>query len=198
MNLMIEAMMWRCRLRNAHTPVRRATALIPSAFAGFCIGVTLLQACTIGPKYQKPSPALVPPAYKEAGQWKTAQPQDAALKGNWWEVFQDAQLNTLEEQLGKANQTLRAAQDTYLQARAALRFSRAGQYPQAAAGSLTSRQRQSSNRPLRGATSPSDFSDFVLSSDVSYEADVWGGSAGPSKPAARRRRPAPPIWKRFA
>jgi outer membrane protein TolC len=96
------------------------------------------------------------------------------LKGNWWEVFQDSQLNTLEEQLGKANQTLRAAQDTYLQARAALRFTRAGQYPQATAGSLTSRQRQSSNRPLRGATSPSDFSDYVLASDVSYEADVWG------------------------
>jgi len=128
----------------------------------------------VGPRYEKPVPTVVPPAYKEAGQWKSAQPQDTALKGNWWEVFNDSQLNTLEEQLGKANQTLRAAQDTYSQARAAVRIARADQYPQATAGATATRQRQSSNRALRGATSPSDFSDFVLSSEVSYEADMWG------------------------
>jgi NodT family efflux transporter outer membrane factor (OMF) lipoprotein len=166
--------MRRAFVRQSPTPRGRVIACIPLALTRLCFGLALLQGCTIGPKYEKPTPALVPTAYKEAGQWKTAQPQDTALKGNWWEVFQDAQVNTLEEQLGKANQTLRAAQDTYLQARAALRFTRAGQYPQATAGSLTSRQRQSSNRPLRGATSPSDFSDYVLASDVSYEADVWG------------------------
>ncbi|HXN95548.1 MAG TPA: RND transporter, partial [Candidatus Acidoferrales bacterium] len=54
--------------------------------------------CTVGPKYRRPT-AEVPPAYKEVGDWKPAQPNDQNLDGNWWEIFQDPQLNVLEAQV---------------------------------------------------------------------------------------------------
>jgi NodT family efflux transporter outer membrane factor (OMF) lipoprotein len=144
-----------------------------SVFAIFCFELGLIQGCSVGPKYTKPV-AQIPASYKEMGNWKTAEPSDASRKDKWWEVFRDSQLNALEDKLTVSNQTLRAAQDRFLEARAALKFSRAGEFPLVIAGGTASRQRQSSNRPLRGTTSPSDYSDFVLSADVSYEADVWG------------------------
>src|SRR5258705_6831305 len=144
-----------------------------SVFAVFCFGLGLIEGCSIGPKYTKPI-AQTPPAYKEIGNWKPAEPSDAARKDKWGEVLRDPELNVLEDKLTVSNQTLRAAQDRFLEARAALKFSRAGEFPQITAGGLASRQRSSSNRPLRGPTSPSNYSDFVLSGDISYEADVWG------------------------
>jgi NodT family efflux transporter outer membrane factor (OMF) lipoprotein len=138
-----------------------------------CFGLSLIGGCSIGPKYTRPA-AQIPPSYKETGNWKPAQPSDAARKDNWWEIFKDPELNSLEEKLSVANQTLRAAQDRFLEARSAVRFARAGEFPLVTAGAAASRQRQSSNRVLRGATSPSNYSDFVVSGDVSYEADVWG------------------------
>jgi NodT family efflux transporter outer membrane factor (OMF) lipoprotein len=143
------------------------------AAAIFCLALLLIEGCSVGPKYTKPV-AQVPPSYKEAGNWKPAEPGDTARKDNWWEVFRDPQLNTLEDKLTVSNQTLRIAQDRFLEARAALKFSRGGEFPQVTAGGAASRQRQSSNRALRGATSPSNYSDFILSGDISYEADVWG------------------------
>ena len=81
-------------------------------------GPLLLAGCTVGPDYVKPS-AEVTPAYKEqpltgdkidaAGSWTPAHPSDAALRSNWWEAFGDTELDALEEQVGTANQDLKAA-----------------------------------------------------------------------------------------
>jgi NodT family efflux transporter outer membrane factor (OMF) lipoprotein len=144
-----------------------------SLFVICCFALGLIEGCAVGPKYTKPT-AQIPPSYKETGNWKPAEPSDAVRKENWWELFKDPELNRLEDLLTVSNQTLRAAQDRFLEARAALRISRAGEFPQITTGGLASRQRQSSNRALRGATSPSNYSDFVLSGNLSYEADVWG------------------------
>src|SRR6266404_5288560 len=144
-----------------------------SMLAFFCFGLALIEGCSIGPKYTKPI-AQTPPAYKEIGNWKPAEPSDAARKENWWEVFNDPELNSLEQKLTVSNQTLRIAQDRFLEARAQLKFTRAGQFPVITAGGSGDRIRQSSNRALRGVTSASNYSDYVLSADVSYEADVWG------------------------
>jgi NodT family efflux transporter outer membrane factor (OMF) lipoprotein len=143
-----------------------------SAFAILCLA--LIEGCSVGPKYTKPT-AQIPPAYKEIGNWKPAEPSDQALKGNWWEIFKDPQLNALEEQLTVSNQTLRLALDSFIQARAALRISRSAQFPLVTAGASITRNRQSANRALKGATSPVYYSDFLVSGgDISYEADVWG------------------------
>ena len=143
-----------------------------SAFAILCLA--LLEGCSVGPKYTKPT-TQIPPAYKEIGNWKPAEPSDQARKGNWWEIFKDPQLNALEEQLTVSNQTLRVAQDSFIQARAALRISRSAQFPLVTVGANITRNRQSSNRALKGPTSPVNYSDFLVSGgDISYEADVWG------------------------
>jgi len=116
-----------------------------------------------------------PPAYKEIGNWKPAQPNDQKLGGNWWEIFQDPQLNALEQQINVSNQNLKAAAAQYQQARAALRYVRADYYPTLTAAPSASRQRYSGHRPPQ--TSIFDgltFNDFVLPIDLSYQVNAWG------------------------
>jgi NodT family efflux transporter outer membrane factor (OMF) lipoprotein len=129
--------------------------------------------CAVGPKYHVP-PAPVPPAYKEVGDWKPAQPNDQNLGGEWWTIFQDSQLDALELQINVSNQNLKAAAAQYQQARALLRYYRADYYPTVTADPSAARTRVSANSPintvLRGAT----YNDFVLPFEVSYQADVWG------------------------
>lgn len=129
--------------------------------------------CAVGPKYHTPA-IQAPPAYKEVGNWKPAQPNDQNLGGTWWTIFQDPKLNALEEQVNISNQNLKAAQAQFQQARAVLRYYRADYYPTVTAGPEATRTRVSANAPtnltLRGAT----YNDFVLPFDVSYQADVWG------------------------
>src|ERR1700733_11483417 len=88
------------------------------------VGVLSFAGCAVGPKYKTPT-APVTPAYKEMGDWKTAQPSDQNLGGNWWELFHDPQLNALEQQINVSNQNIRAAVAQYQQARAVLRYNRA-------------------------------------------------------------------------
>jgi outer membrane protein TolC len=109
-----------------------------------------LTGCTVGPKYHRPS-APMPPAYKEISNWKTAQPSDQKLTGNWWEVFQDAQLNALEQQISISNQNVKAALAQYTQARAVLRYYRADYYPTITADPSATRTRYSVNRPPRSS-----------------------------------------------
>jgi NodT family efflux transporter outer membrane factor (OMF) lipoprotein len=138
--------------------------------------LTLLQlsGCTIGPKYHTPT-AEVPPAYKEVGDWKPAQPNDQNLGGNWWEIFQDPQLNALEKQVDVSNQNLKAAAAQYTQARALLRYFRADYYPTVTAGASAARTRVSQNAPPPGSQFVGiTYNDFQVPVNVSYEADVWG------------------------
>jgi NodT family efflux transporter outer membrane factor (OMF) lipoprotein len=130
--------------------------------------------CTVGPNYHTPV-TEIPPSYKEAENWKPAQPNDQNLGGNWWTIFQDPQLDALELQVNVSNQNLKAAEAQYQQARAVLAYNRADFYPTVTAGASASRTRVSSRRPppnsiFNGIT----YNDFVLPVDLSYQADVWG------------------------
>jgi NodT family efflux transporter outer membrane factor (OMF) lipoprotein len=138
------------------------------------IGMLQLTGCVVGPKYHTPV-APAPPAYKEVGNWKPAQPNDQSLGGNWWTIFQDPQLDALELQVNVSNQNLKAAAAQFQQARAALHYSRADYFPTATAGLSGTRTRVSANRPppnsiFNGITD----NDFTLPVDVSYQVDVWG------------------------
>ena len=74
---------------------------------GLLLGLTVFtSACMVGPKYSKvstPAPPAFkeqpPPEFKEANIWKPGEPRDDKLRGNWWEVYKDPQLNALEEQV---------------------------------------------------------------------------------------------------
>jgi NodT family efflux transporter outer membrane factor (OMF) lipoprotein len=130
--------------------------------------------CAVGPKYKIPSIA-VPPAYKEIGNWKTAQPNEQNLGGNWWEIFHDPQLNALEQQINVSNQNLKAAVAQYQQSRAALRYVRADYYPTVTAGASATRERYSDNRPPQSSGFDGmTFNDFVLPFNVSYQVNAWG------------------------
>ena len=130
--------------------------------------------CTVGPRYAKPT-VPAPPAYKEIPpDWKTAQPSDQIAKGKWWEIFQDPQLNELEEKVNVSNENLKAAEAQFQQARALVRFNRAGYYPTVTAGVSGSREHLSSHRPLVPSSTSINGTDLVIPLDVSYEVDVFG------------------------
>ena len=156
-------------LRSLQNGIAFRLRMLPILLLGFL----LIGGCSVGPKYSKPT-TQIPPAYKENANWKTAQPSDQAQKGNWWEIFQDPQLNALEEKVNVSNQTLRAAVDRYQEARDVLRETRSSLFPLVNAAATGSQNRQSQNKSLFGGTAPVNYSDLVLSGDVSYEADVWG------------------------
>jgi NodT family efflux transporter outer membrane factor (OMF) lipoprotein len=137
------------------------------------VAVLQLNGCTVGPKYHAPA-AEVPPAYKEAGNWKPAQPDDRNLGGTWWTIFQDPQLDALELQVNVSNQNLKVAEAQYRQARAVLRYYRADYYPTVTAGPSATRTQVSSNSPVSAALRGTTYNDFVFPLDLSYEADVWG------------------------
>jgi NodT family efflux transporter outer membrane factor (OMF) lipoprotein len=115
-----------------------------------------------------------PSAYKEAGDWKPAQPNDQNLGGEWWTIFQDPQLNALEQQINVGNQNLKAAEAQFQQARAVLRYYRADYYPTVTTAPSATRTRISGNSPTSSLLHGVTYNDYVLPFDVSYQADVWG------------------------
>ncbi len=132
----------------------------------------LLASCSVGPKYSKPAVPTAPAFGEQPPGWKTAQPSDAVIRGKWWELFGDPQLNALEEQVEPANQSLKIAEANFRQARLAIQVNRSGLYPQVTVGPSISENRTSGNNPI-GAPG-SRYADFVLPISVSYDADLWG------------------------
>mgnify|MGYP003611275495 CR=1 FL=1 len=95
-----------------------------------------LTACTVGPKYAVPEIAL-PTQYKYAlsdqelaGNWQEAQPAEASLRGEWWRLFNDHTLNSLQDVAYQANPSLQAALARLKQARALQKEARSGFFPQ--------------------------------------------------------------------
>lgn len=146
----------------------------PGLAVGGLFLLLLVCGCSVGPRYAKPTVPQAP-SYKEVPpDWKTAQPSDQIAKGKWWEIFQDPQLNALEEQVNVSNENLKAAEAQFRQARALVRFNRAAYYPTVTAGASAAREHLSSNRPLVPSSTRTTGTDLVIPVDVSYEADVFG------------------------
>jgi NodT family efflux transporter outer membrane factor (OMF) lipoprotein len=165
--------------------------------------LALLGGCTVGPAYHPPA-APAAPAYKEltgAGsdadpQWKVAQPGDAAIRGNWWELFNDPQLNALEQQVNVSNQNIAASFAAFLQARALVKEARSQYYPTLTTSPSVTRGRQpvgtTGGRAVAATTgatgttgttatttttaiSPSGlYTDYSLPFDASWTPDLWG------------------------
>jgi NodT family efflux transporter outer membrane factor (OMF) lipoprotein len=138
------------------------------------LSLMLLLGCVVGPKYSRPS-TQVPQAYKELPQgWKTAAPADQLQRGKWWEIFHDPQLNALEERVNVSNQSLKAAYDQFLQARALVRYYRADYYPTVTAGASGTYTRPSQNRPISTIATTKNTTDLLLPVTISWEPDVFG------------------------
>ena len=148
--------------------------------SGVAAGVLALSAgCVVGPPYHRPDVAAVP-AYKEiAGQdagsgWKMAQPQDAVLRGNWWELFDDPKLNELEQQAADANQDIAGAFASFMQARAMVREARAQYFPTLTVGASVTRSRQPVPAGINGSGGAVQGNEFSLPFDASWTPDLWG------------------------
>ncbi len=126
---------------RVHCP-RRASGVDRSSLAGRL----QFTGCAVGPKYKTPA-VPAPPAYKEMGNWKTAQPSDQNLGGNWWEIFQDPQLNALEQQINVSNQNLKAAVAQYQQSGPRCAMFAPTIIPTVTASPSATRERYSNNRP---------------------------------------------------
>ena len=153
----------------------KATLGRPGRTIFVAAALSMLTACVVGPNYKRPT-AAVPQTYKEIPQgWKPAAPSDQIPKGKWWEIFHDSQLNALEEKVNVSNQSLKAAYEQFLQARALVRYYRADYYPTVTAGASGVYTRPSQNRPLSTAiVTKKNTTDLLLPVTVSWEPDVFG------------------------
>ena len=167
-----------------------------TSVAAASLAVALLGGCRVGPRYIKPAAPPAPPEFKETsstaytnspdGTWHPAQPQDAMLKGKWWEVFNEPELNTLEDQLDINNQNIKQYFENFMAARAIVSEARAQLYPTLTAGADYTRQhspgtlRNSTTSTGGGtgttvvASNGSTSTNLELPFDVSWEPDLWG------------------------
>ena len=140
------------------------------------LGVLTLAGCAVGPDYKRPD-VVVPAAYKEAGDWKPAEPKDESPRGNWWQVYGDANLDALVAQVAISNQNVAAAAAQYRQASALLGAAQAGYYPTLGAG-LSGTRAQGVSSATTGTSTTAAGSPIVntarLSLNASWEADIWG------------------------
>jgi NodT family efflux transporter outer membrane factor (OMF) lipoprotein len=181
-------------LRAGTAPVIRAMSAARQSLArsvSIACLFALLSGCNVGPKYQR-APVETPAAYKENGDWKVAQPQDAAARGKWWEAFGDPQLNAIEDQVNVSNQNIAAAAANFLAARALVKQARAQLFPSAAtqpsitythqpfaiasgsSSSSGSSGSSGSSSSSSGLVESGTFAEYVLPFDASWQLDLWG------------------------
>jgi NodT family efflux transporter outer membrane factor (OMF) lipoprotein len=150
----------------------------------------MLSGCVVGPKYHPPAPPAPAPAYKESptqlnetGDWTVAQPADAKLRGKWWEIFNDSELNALEEQLDINNQNIKQFFENFMEARAIVREARSQYFPTLSAVPSVTHSRASANvgattgstSGTGGASTPQLQSTlYSLPLEASWEPDLWG------------------------
>jgi NodT family efflux transporter outer membrane factor (OMF) lipoprotein len=150
----------------------------------------MLAGCVVGPKYHPPAPAQPPAAvykesptqFKDTQGWTVAQPADAKLRGKWWEIFNDPELNALEEQLNVNNQNIKQYFENFMEARALVREARSQYLPTIAAAPAISRSRASANVGTAGTGAGAgsttgqklQSSLYSLPVEASWEPDLWG------------------------
>src|SRR5580704_1348177 len=165
---------------------------LTSGMTGLCTAALLLMlsGCVVGPKYHPPAPPPPAPVYKEsptqsqeAELWTPAQPADAKLRGKWWEIFNDSELNALEEQLDINNQNIKQFFENFMEARAIVREARSQYFPTLSVVPSITHSRASANvgattgstSGTGGASTPQLQSTlYSLPLEASWEPDLWG------------------------
>ena len=145
------------------------------------MGLLLFKTCDKAPKYVKPSVAttpaykeLPPDAFKETNDWKFARPNDSMIRGKWWEMFNDTQLNSLEEQLTTANQNIALADANFRAARALVKESRSQYFPTVTTSPSIIVSRQSGAATHSNVSPGRQSVNYTLPFDATWEPDFWG------------------------
>jgi NodT family efflux transporter outer membrane factor (OMF) lipoprotein len=153
---------------------------------------TLLAACSVGPDYHGPPSIATPGNYRETSAWKPANPRDDMIRGKWWEMYHDPQLNALEEQVDISNQNVLMYEAQFREAAAAVKVARAAFFPTITTAPAFTRSLSASGGKGGGTTGtttdgtgssgstgggarsnvPGNFYDLPVS--VSYLVDIWG------------------------
>jgi len=147
--------------------------------AAALLTAALSPGCAVGPNYHRPS-APVPQRYKEAEGWKPAEPREAASGANWWSVYGDATLDSLEPQIDISNQNLKAAEAAWREALALVTEARAGLLPVigvSATGSRSGGPGAGVANVAAGAAAAAQShpkNQFELAGTGSWDIDVWG------------------------
>ena len=161
--------------------IRTTTLKLISATGLFIcslIWLVFFNGCSFAPNYQIPSvqtPAtfkeLTPDQFNQTDGWKTADPIDNQIRGNWWEIFHEPELNTFENQVSFSNQNVAAATANFLAARAVVKQSRSQYFPTVSADpSVVSSRQPSLSTPITSVTG----TEYSLPFDASWEPDFWG------------------------
>ncbi|HME13461.1 MAG TPA: efflux transporter outer membrane subunit [Candidatus Acidoferrum sp.] len=166
-----------------------------AVYLGAAAAAIFLAGCNVGPKYHQPAATVQAPpmSYKETpeqnpnttGDWKIAQPQDAMLRGKWWEIYNDTELNTLEEQLNINNQNIKQYFENFMEARTLIAQARSQLYPTLSVAPSYSYAHPSGNlKNTIGTTgsaggsssgsSPKNSELATLPFSASWEPDLWG------------------------
>jgi NodT family efflux transporter outer membrane factor (OMF) lipoprotein len=144
--------------------------------------LVLFGGCSFAPKYATPAvqtPAAfkepAPEQFQEAEGWKTAEPKDDTIRGKWWEMFHEPELNALEDQMVVSNQTIAAALANFLAARAVVKQNRSQYFPTVTASPAVTRSQLQFVAP-QTSSSPTPFrvTEYALPFDASWELDFWG------------------------
>jgi NodT family efflux transporter outer membrane factor (OMF) lipoprotein len=159
--------------------------------------LALLGGCNFAPHYERPK-AQNTDTYKEAVAggddaaqgWKIADPKDAAIRANWWELFNDPKLDDLEERVAISNQSIVAAEANYRAAYALVLQAESQLFPTLSLAPSATREKTSaalsgiggggtttgstttSTLPEGSVTSPHNI--FALPLEASYQIDLWG------------------------
>jgi NodT family efflux transporter outer membrane factor (OMF) lipoprotein len=133
----------------------------------------VLAACSLAPHYQVPD-VPVAAQYQSQGPWTAASPADQLDRAGWWKLYQEPELDDLEQRLIATNPDLRAAYFHYVQADEYIKQVKSELYPQVSTSGNIQRDRESDTRPLRSPTGPTDYNSATLGVQVDYEVDLWG------------------------
>jgi NodT family efflux transporter outer membrane factor (OMF) lipoprotein len=161
-------------------PTHRST--IALACGGFLL-LSALSGCRVGPPYHPPTPPAVTAAnYKESTVnfqdtegWKVASPQDAMIRGNWWEIFKEPELNDLESQLNINNENIKVSFQNFMSARAVVAEARAQYWPTITLNPSWNRSRSSSNLVSSSQANTGKTSTLWSAPiEASWTPDLWG------------------------
>jgi NodT family efflux transporter outer membrane factor (OMF) lipoprotein len=140
----------------------------------------LFKSCDKAPKYRTPTVATpatykeIPETFKESGNWKFARPSDEVIRGNWWEIFNDAELNGLEQQVNISNQNIALAEANFRVARALVKEARSQYFPTVTTSPSIIRSRQSGAATHSNVSPGRVSTEYSLPFDASWEPDLWG------------------------
>ena len=164
----------------------RAPFVLFSALLGLIAIIPLAGCKPVGPDYKRPAytapavyketgaPSVVPPPNPAGGSWTPANPSDGMLRGKWWEVYGDPQLNKLEERIATENQALRQAMENYLAARDQIAVVRSTLFPTVSVGTGVTHYQVSRHRPSIAPGAKTSYNDLTLGGQAGWEPDFWG------------------------